>query len=433
MQTSLQAIAEKAKRLKSYRFQNLYGMLNEEALREAWKSIKKKAAPGVDGQTAAEYGKDLEENIKNTVEELKGKRYKARLIRRAYIPKGKGKLRPLGILVVKDKVVQQAATTVLDAIFEQDFLPCSYAYRTDRGPQQAAKDLGRELQFGRYNYIVEADIRGFYDNINHEQLMEMIERRVDDQAMMRLIWKWLKAGILEEDGKILDPITGTIQGGVISPLLANIYLHNVLDVWFESLKPLFKGKAYLCRYADDFVCAFQVREDAERFYQTLGKRMGKFGLELAIEKTRIMQFGPAPKQSKNSFEFLGFEFRWGKSRKGNNVVKIRTSRKRLRKSLANFTTWCRKNRHKRLWKLFRELNSKLRGSYNYYGVKGNYASLKQFYNQSKLILFKWLNRRSQRRSFTWEVFEKYWKHYRVLKPRITERSYQLKLNLSFGV
>jgi RNA-directed DNA polymerase len=431
MLTSLQAIAEKARKLKGYRFQNLYGMLNVEGLMEAWKKIKKKAAPGVDGETAAEYSKNLEENIQSTVEELKGKRYKARLIRRKYIPKEKGKLRTLGILVVKDKVVQQAATTVLGAIFEQDFLPCSYGYRPNRGAQQAVKDLTQELQFGGYNYIVEADIRGFFDNISHVQLMEMVERRVDDQAMMRLIWKWLKAGILEEDGKVIDPITGTVQGGVISPLLANIYLHNVLDEWFESLKPLFIGKAYICRYADDFVCAFQDQIDAERFYRALGKRMEKYGLELATEKTRIIPFRPHPNQKGSSFEFLGIEFRWGESRKGNNIIKRRTSRKKLQKSLINFTAWCRKNQSKRLWKLFMEMNSKLRGYYNYYGIIGNYAGLKQFYRQARRILFKWLNRRSQRRSFTWEEFKRCWERYRVMKPRVTEGSYQLNLNLKF--
>jgi RNA-directed DNA polymerase len=263
MQTSLQAIAEKAKRLKKHRFQNLYRMLDYERLMEAWKKIKKKAAPGVDGVTAAEYGKNLEENVRSTVEELKGKRYKARLIRRKYIPKEKGKFRPLGILVVRDKVVQQAAATVLGAIFEQDFPPCSYAYRPKLGPQQAVRDLTRELQFGRYNYIVEADIRGFYDNINHEWLIKMVEQRVDDQAMVRLIWKWLNAGILEEDGKIIDPVTGTIQGGIISPLLANIYLHYALDLWFEKVvKPRCEGQAYLCRFADD--CAPRKRRRTAR-------------------------------------------------------------------------------------------------------------------------------------------------------------------------
>jgi RNA-directed DNA polymerase len=434
MQTSLQAIAEKARRLKDYRFQNLYGMMDYGMLMEAWKSIKKKAAPGIDGITAAEYAKNLEENLQRTVEELKEKRYKARLIRRAYIPKEKGKLRALGILVIKDKVAQQAAAIVLGAIFEQDFLPCSYAYRPEVGPQQAVRELTRGLQFGRYNYIVEADIRGFFDNINHEALIQMVEQRVDDQAMIRLIRKWLNAGILEEDGKIIDSITGTIQGGVISPLLANIYLHNALDMWFEKVvKPLSEGQAYLCRFADDFVCAFQFKKDAEKFFRVLGKRMGKYGLELAAEKTKIVPFSPFIKQEENSFEFLGFEFRWGVSRKGRNIVKRRTSRKKLRKSLANFTGWCRKNRGKRLWKLFRELNVKLRGYYNYYGVKGNYDSLMEFFLQAKQLLFKWLNRRSQRRSFNRKEFEKCWNRYRVLKPRITERSYQLKLNLRIQV
>jgi RNA-directed DNA polymerase len=189
----------------------------------------------------------------------------------------------------------------------------------------------------------------------------------------------------------------------------------------------------LCRFADDFVCAFQIKSDAEKFFRVLGKRLGKFGLELATEKTRIIPFSPFQKQEANCFEFLGFEFRWGISRKGRNIIKRRTSRKKLRKSLANFTDWCRKNRSKRLWKIFRELNSKLRGYYNYYGIRGNYDSLMKFFVQAKRLLFKWLNRRSQRASFDWKEFERYWNRYRVLRPRIMERSYQLKLNLSSGV
>ena len=252
MQTSLQAIAEKAKKEDKHRFQDLYGMLNVKLLKEAWEKLNKKAAPGIDGITAEDYAKNLESNIQATVEELKEKRYHAKLVRRVNIPKGDGKLRPLGLLVMSDKVVQRAAADILEAIHEQDFLPCSYGYRPNLGPGKAVKDLARELQFGRYNYVVEADIRGFFNNIDHEWLIKMVEQRVDDKAYTRLIRKWLNAGILEEDGKKLDPTTGTQQGGIVSPVLANIYLHYVLDLWFEKVvKPKCEGKAYLCRYADD--------------------------------------------------------------------------------------------------------------------------------------------------------------------------------------
>lgn len=427
MQTSLQAIAQKAKELSKYRFQDIYGMLNVNALTEAWKKLNKKAAPGVDGETANDYAKDLKRNIQTTVDDLKNKRYHAKLVKRVYIPKGEGKLRPLGLPVIADKVVQRAATDILEAIYEQDFLPNSYGYRPNRGPQLAVKDLTQELQFGRYNYIVEADIKNYFGSIDHEWLVKMLEKRVDDQAFIRLIRKWLNAGILETDGKILDPITGTPQGGIVSPILSNICLHYVLDLWFEKIvKPHCEGKVYICRFADDFVCAFQYKSDAERFYEALGKRLNKFSLELAPEKTRIIRFSPFC-EAKNSFEFLGFEFRWGKSSKGKNVIKRRTSRKKLGKSVKSFTAWIKKSRSKRLWQIFRQLNSKLRGYYNYYGVIGNSTSLVQFFGCAKRILFKWLNRRSQKKSFNWEEFEKVLERYRVLKPRTTE-SRQLVLS-----
>jgi len=427
MQTSLRAIAAKAKKLSKYRFQNLYGMLNKNLLAEAWKKLNKKAAPGVDGTTADDYAKDLESNIQATVDDLKNKRYHAKLVRRVYIPKGEGKLRPLGLPAMADKVVQRAAADILEAVYEQDFLPNSYGYRPNRGPQMAVKDLTREIQLGRYNYVVEADIRGYFDNIDHEWLIKMLEQRIDDQAFIRLIRKWLKAGILETDGKILNPITGTPQGGIVSPILANICLHYALDLWFEKVvKPHCEGKAYLCRYADDFACAFQYKRDAKKFYEVLGKRLAKFSLEIAPEKTRMMEFGPFHKE-KNSFEFLGFEFKWGLSRKGKNIIKRRTSRKKLRKSVANFKAWCKGNRGSRLREILQQLSSKLRGYYNYYGIIGNSLSLVQFYWQAKRSLFKWLNRRSQRKSLDWEEFNKLWERFRVPKPRITE-SRQLVLN-----
>ena len=430
MRTSLQAIAQKAKEHKEYRFQNLYGMLDVVGLTEAWANINKKAAPGVDKETAAEFGKNLGKNIQEIVTALKEKRYKAKLVRRTYIPKEPGKKRPLGILVIADKVVQEAAAEILGAIFEQDFLPCSHGYRPIVGPQQAVKNLTRELQFGKYNFIVEADIRGYFENIQHDLLIKMVNQRVDDGAFTGLIKKWLEAGNLEPDGTIIEPITGTPQGGIISPILANIYLHYALDLWFEkAIKPRCEGKANLCRYADDFIGAFQCKKDAELFYEELGKRLAKFGLELAKEKTRIISFSKFRMNEKTSFEFLGFEYRWGISRKGKAIIKRRTSRKKLRKSLANFKNWCKESRNKRLWVIFLELNSKLRGYYNYYGVIGNMDGIAEFYLQATKILYKWLNRRSQRKSFVWKGFKKVLKRYRVLTPRITERSYQLKLCL----
>lgn len=422
MQTSLQGIAKKARERKQHRFQDLYRLLNEEFLHDSWRYIRKDAAYGVDQVSAREYEENLEENIRQLVERLKRKSYRAKLVRRQYIPKGEGKVRPLGIPATEDKLLQVAVKRILEAIYEQDFLRCSYGYRPNVSALHAVDKLTVTLQFGPYNFIVEADIKGYFDNIDHEKLVGMLEERIDDRALIRLIKKWLKAGILDTDGKVIHPATGTPQGGIISPILANVYLHYVLDLWYHQVvKKHCRGEACLIRYADDFVCAIQYQEDAERFYRVLGKRLGKYGLEVAAEKTRVIPFRRDPPSGKSGFEFLGFEFYWGKDRGGRPHLKRRTSRKRLRASLNRFAAWCRENRNLRLMILFRRLNAKLRGYYNYYGVVGNYASLKQFFWQSMRILFKWLNRRSQRRSFNWQGFQELLKHFRVEQPRIVGR------------
>jgi len=250
----------------------------------------------------------------------------------------------------------------------------------------------------------------------------MLEERIDDRPFLRLIKKWLKAGILEPGGEVIHPVTGTPQGGIVSPILANVYLHYGLDLWFHKVvKKYCRGEACLIRYADDFVCAFQYQKDAERFYGALGKRMGKFRLGLSAEKTRVMRFSRDHQRGKASFDFLGFEFRWGKDRGGRPHLKRRTSRKKLRRSLRNFTDWCKANRHLRLDLLFRKLNAKLRGYYNYYGVIGNYASLMQFFKQALRILFKWLNRCSQRISYNWRGFQELIELFNIERPRIVGR------------
>ena len=422
VQTSLRGIAKKAQEQKKHRFGNLYEMLNEEFLLDSWRYIRKDAAYGVDQVSAEEYEENLEENIRQLVERLKRKSYRAKLVRRQYIPKGEGKLRPLGIPATEDKLLQVAVKRILEAIYEQDFLRCSYGYRPNVSALHAVDKLTVKVQFGQYNFIVEADIKGYFDNIDHEMLVEMLEERIDDRALIRLIEKWLKAGILDTDGKVIHPVTGTPQGGIVSPILANVYLHYVLDLWFHQVvKKHCRGEACLIRYADDFVCAFQYQEDAERFYRVLGKRLGKFGLEAAAEKTRVIPFDRDSPSGKSGFEFLGFEFYWGKDRGGRPHLKRRTSRKKLKASLNRFAAWCRENRNLRLMILFRQLNAKLRGYFNYYGVVGNYASLNQFFWQAMRILFKWLNRRSQRRSFNWQGFQELLKHFRVEQPRIVGR------------
>jgi group II intron reverse transcriptase/maturase len=422
VQTSLRGIAKKAQEQKKHRFGNLYEMLNEEFLLDSWRYIRKDAAYGVDRVSAEEYEENLEENIKQLVERLKRKSYRAKLVRRQYIPKGEGKFRPLGIPVTEDKLLQVAVKRILEAIYEQDFLRCSYGYRPNVSALHAVDKLTVKVQFGQYYFIVEADIKGYFDNIDHGKLVEMLEERIDDRALIRLIKKWLKAGILDTDGKVIHPVTGTPQGGIVSPILANVYLHYVLDLWFHQVvKKHCRGEACLIRYADDFMCAFQYQEDAERFYRVLDKRLGKFGLEVAAEKTRVIPFHRDPPTGKSRFEFLGFEFYWGKDRGGRPHLKRRTSRKKLKASLNRFAAWCRENRNLRLMILFRKLNAKLRGYFNYYGVVGNYASLNQFFWQAIRILFKWLNRRSQRRSFNWQGFQELLKHFRVEQPRIVGR------------
>jgi group II intron reverse transcriptase/maturase len=420
--TSLQGIAKKAERQKGYRFRNLYGMLNEEMLKDSWRYIRKDAAHGVDGISAEEYEQNLEENIHRLVETLKQKRYRAEMVRRRYIPKGGGKKRPLGIPAVKEKLLQLAVKRILEAIYEQDFYRCSYGYRPNTGAREAVDKLTIKLQFGKYNHVVEADIKGFFDNIDHEMMLEMLKERVDDKALLRLIKKWLRAGILEEDGKVIHPITGTPQGGIVSPILANVYLHYALDQWFQKVvKRHCQGEACLIRYADDFVCAFEYEKDAERFHRVLGKRLGKFGLEVAPEKTKVIHFSKERKPGQDRFDFLGFEFRWCRDLSGKPHVKKRTSRKKLRASLKNANQWCKENKHRRLADLFRRLNAKLRGYYNYYGVHGNYDSLKEFFEQMLWFLKRQLNQRSQRKSYNWHGFNQLISYFQIERPRIVGR------------
>jgi RNA-directed DNA polymerase len=435
VQTSLQAIAKKASEQPEYRFRNLFGMLNEEMLKDSWQYIRKNAASGVDRVSAKEYEQNLDENIHQLVEDLKRKRYRAKLVRRVLIPKENGKTRPLGIPATQDKLLQVAVKRLLEAIYEQDFSRSSFGYRPNVGALDAVDELTIKLQFGRYNFVVEADIKGFFDNLNHEELLKMLAERVDDKALLWLIGKWLKAGVLDTDGKTLHPETGTPQGGVISPILANVYLHYALDMWFQKVViPHCRGQAYLIRFADDFVCAFEYEEDARRFYEVLGKRLGKFGLELSAEKTQIIPFSAkALGRVASSFDFLGFEFRWGKDRKGKPHVDKRTARKSLRKSQKRIPLWCKENRHRKIPELFKALNAKLRGYYNYFGVYGNLSSLNAFYLYAIRALLKFLNQRSQRKSYNWIGFNQLMEQFGIVKPRIVVRPKRAVMRVASGL
>src|SRR5437016_484458 len=315
--TSLRAITNKAAQEPKHRFGGLYRLLNQDSLRECFYALRKDAAPGVDGMTFKEYEKNLESNLADLVRRLKNKSYRARLVRRKYIPKGNGKLRPLGIPTLEEKLVQSAAAQILSAIYEADFLECSYGYRPGRNPLQAVRALTDALHRGQFEFVVEADIKGYFQHIRHEWLLKMLALRIQDGALLGLIRKWLRAGILEEDGQVKHPETGTPQGGLVSPVLANVYLHYVLDLWFmKRVKKANQGACGLFRYADDFVCVFERRHEAERFEADLKERLKKFGLEAAPDKTQRLRFGRGGGEHNGRFEFLGFEFRWERSRKG---------------------------------------------------------------------------------------------------------------------
>ena len=423
MSTQLLEIAKKAEADKTYRFQNLSRELSEEFLQDCWKTIRRDAASGVDQVTVAEYQTHLKENLQDLVTRLKEGRYRARLIRRKWIPKGTDptRKRPLGIPVTEDKVLQKAAARILELIWEPQFYRLSYGYRPGRGARDAVRFLTRKLQFGRYKWVVEADLRSYFDSLSHEWLIKMLERRIDDRRFLRLIRKWLKAGVLEEDGQITRPDAGSPQGGIVSPVLANIYLHHVLDAWFmREYRKSCRGETALVRYADDFVAAFDHEVDARRFRIELEERLKKFGLSLAEEKTRVIPFHR--QQAEERFEFLGFEFRWGKDQKKRPHLKRRTTSKKFRAALQRIATWCRENRHTHVKEFFGLLSAKLRGHVSYYGVSGNARRLKSFYERTLWHAWRWLRRRNSRGKMPWDGFRARLDHYRILPPRITERA-----------
>lgn len=339
-------------------------------------------------------------------EQLRSGRYRARLVRRRYIATANCKRRPLGIPVLEDKIVQQASRKVLESIFEMDFLDCSWGYRPRRGARQAGQKLQHELFFSRVHWVVEADIKGFFDHIDHEWLLRMLEERVADRKFLRLVEKWLKAGVLEEDGSVIHPITGTPQGGVISPVLANIYLHYAMDLWIKKVVGKERrGQVVYLRYADDFVVSCEHREDAGRIMFELPRRLGKFRLETAKDKTRMLRFSRCDLGKSDRFTFLGFDFYWANTRKEKPTIKRRTNKKKFRLGLENLSQWLRKNRHLRLKEWARGVRARLRGHGNYFGVIGNSAALGRYWHEAQKLCFKWINRRSQCRSYNGTGFE----------------------------
>jgi group II intron reverse transcriptase/maturase len=399
--------------------------VNAELLMHCWQDLNKDAASGVDGLTAAQYAADLDGNITDLAERVKAGRYRAKLVRRVYIPKENGKERPLGLPALEDKLVQLAVAKLLGAIYEEDFLDCSHGYRPGRGAKDTVIELTFELMYGRYGYLVEADIRGFFEHMDHDWLLEMLSQRIDDRAFLNLIRKWLKAGILDTDGQVLHPGAGTPQGGIVSPVLANLYLHHALDLWFERVvRPRCRGEAHLCRYADDFVCAFQLRSDAERFFAVLPQRLAKFSLQVAPEKTQVLRFSRFHPSMRHRATFLGFELYWWRDRGGTPRVMRRTARKKLQGARRRITDWIKSHRHLRGRDFIQGLNRRLVGHYNYYGLRGNSQDLWRFFRHAVTCAFKWLNRRGGKRaSFTWPAFNRALAKLGIAKPRITEKPF----------
>ena len=404
MQTSLPAIAKSARRDVSRSFRGLYSMLNRENFEVAFHALRKNAATGEDGVTWQEYARNLKDNLTDLEMRLREKRYCAKLVKRVHIPKSNGKLRPIGIPALEDKIVQYVVREILQTLFEPLFRNSSYAYRPYRSARQAAIKLQEELR-EKCTWVVESDISGFFDNVSHDWMLTMLERRVKDRALLGLIRKWLRAGVLLQDGTVEYPECGTPQGSIISPILANIYLHYVIDLWFEhEVKKSMTGRAILIRYADDFVVGFRYHADAARFYRILPRRMKKFGLTLAKEKTRKFMFNRLNKERSETFDFLGFEFRWDVSRRGNDIIRLRTSSKKQRRIIQDLKVWIKKHQNKRLWWILGMVKAKLRGLYNYFGVTGNSSKLNEMYILYRETLFRLLNRRSQRKSFNRKTF-----------------------------
>jgi len=383
-------------------------------------------ATGVDNVTKAEYEANLDENLKDLVERLKKKSYNPQPSLRVYIPKANGKLRPLGMAAYEDKLVQSALGRILMAVYEPKFTNSMYGFRPNRGQHDALKEVTRLIEKGKTNYVVDADIKGYFNSLEHEKIIELVRFRLADPNILRLIKKMLTAGVVE-DNKWQPTVKGTEQGNLASPVIANIYMHYTLALWFElKFQKTCQGESGLVIFADDFIATFQYKEDAERFLQEITDRFAIVGLELEPNKTRLVEFGKFAESNRKergegrpeTFDFLGFTHYCSKSKKGWFRVKRRTAQKKYRTKLAEMNQWLKKNRHLRLKKMTDELNLKLRGHYQYYGITDNFVCISNFRNETQRMLFKWLNRRSQRPSYSWEGFNKMMKIFPLARPRI---------------
>ena len=426
MSPELARIAELAKEDKQRKFFSIAHLLTINALYAGFLSLRAEASAGVDGVTYKEYDVNTWEKIPVLHGKLKSGQYRAQPLKRIYIPKEDGRQRPISIPSLEDKIVQRATVKLLNAIYEQDFLDCSYGFRPGRSAQNALDEVFKVMSRRPISYVLEADICSYFDNIVRSQLMEMIEKRVRDGSILKRIRKWINIGVID-DGRFLVTETGTGQGQVISPLLANIYLHYVLDEWFRDVvKPRLKGEAYEIRFADDFILCFQYREDAEKVLEVLHQRLAKYGLELHPDKTRLIEFGPQALMKSEqggtkpaTFDFLGFTHICANSRRGYFTMHVRTMRKRLKRSLKAMAAWCRQHRHDPVEQQCQALNRKLRGHYQYYGRPTNYRSLCEYYRNVRRIWKTWLNRRTRGTTLNWDRYEQLLRRHPLLQPRIT--------------
>ncbi len=430
-QQAIQTIVIKARNDPKCKFTSLMHLLTEDFLKECFKELKRNKSPGIDGITESEYEKQLDENITGLVARLKSKKYKPKPVKRVYIPKPNGDKRPLGISSIEDKIVQMAIKKILETIFEQDFIDTSYGFRPDRSCHDALKQLDKIIMKCQVNFIVDMDISKFFDTVNHKCLMEFLRQRIVDSSLLQLISRFLKSGIMEE-GIYFETDQGTPQGGVLSPVLANVYLHYVLDSWFETeVIPQLNGYAQLIRYADDFIVCFENEKEAMIFGVALRQRMNKFGLKISEEKSKIIEFGRCSCRRARkygfrceTFDFLGFTHFCDKTRRGKFKLGRKTSRKKFTQKMKDMNLWLKSIRNrvelKEWWKL---LGTKLLGHYQYYGMSGNFRMIRNFYDHSIGLAFKWLNKRSQRKSYNWEQFLRFI-HFSLLpKPKIYHSLY----------
>src|SRR5712664_3616167 len=426
MSPGLLKVVERAQREPEGRFHSLAYLIDVPAMGRAYRRMRSDAAVGIDEVTKDQYGQELEANLQALHARLKDKRYRHQPIRRVHIPKGQGKTRPIGISAFEDKLVQDAVREVLEAIYEQDFLECSYGFRPGRSAHDAVRTLDQIVHRGEVQWILEADIVSFFDSLDRTELKKMLEVRVADGSLLRLIGKCLHVGVLDGEA-FAEPERGTTQGSVLSPLLGNVYLHYVLDRWFETeVKPRLQGTATLIRSGDDFIIGFEREDDARRAMAVLGKRLGRFGLALHPDKTRLLPFWRPPQAQQSgkgpaTFDFLGCTFYWTRTRKGYWRMGCKTRRASLRRAKQALYDWCRRHRHQPVKVQHAALGRRLRGHCNSFGVRGNFRRLLRLVEATKRAWDKWLCRRSQRKRLTWERFTDLLRQRPLPHPRITVR------------